>query len=195
NKNENAETTKRFKLEVAIAYFMKKEYDKSIKYYNEIIKNEKDNKAYLYRNVGLSYLKQKKYKEAIQNIDKALELDEQYAEAKHNKAEALEGMKDYEGAFLIYEHIIKDMHDYSYYEEAHKMLKKMKKYEKALEYLQEAEKYYEEDERLYIDKAKLYIKMKNYNQALEEIEKGYKINPKSKEVEKEKEKILKKLGK
>ena len=67
--------------------------------------------------------------------------------------------------------------------------------EKALEYLQEAEKYYEEDERLYIDKAKLYIKMKNYNQALEEIEKGYKINPKSKEVEKEKEKILKKLGK
>ena len=56
-------------------------------------------------------------------------------------------------------------------------------------------KYYEEDERLYIDKAKLYIKMKNYNQALEEIEKGYKINPKSKEVEKEKEKILKKLGK
>ena len=37
--------------------------------------------------------------------------------------------------------------------------------------------------------------MKNYNQALEEIEKGYKINPKSKEVEKEKEKILKKLGK
>ena len=38
-------------------------------------------------------------------------------------------------------------------------------------------------------------KMKNYNQALEEIEKGYKINPKSKEVEKEKEKILKKLGK
>ena len=64
------------------------------------------------------------------NIDKALELDEQYVEAKLNKAEALEGMKDYEGAFLIYEHIIKDMHDYSYYEEAHKMLKKMKKYEK-----------------------------------------------------------------
>ena len=111
---------------------MKKEYDKSIKYYNEIIQNEKDNKAYLYRNIGLSYLKQKKYKEAIMNIDKALELDEQYVEAKLNKAEALEGMKDYEGAFLIYEHIIKDMHDYSYYEEAHKMLKKMKKYEKAL---------------------------------------------------------------
>ena len=194
-KNENAETTKRVKLEVAIAYFMKKEYDKSIKYYNEIIKNEKDNKAYLYRNIGLSYLKQKKYKEAIMNIDKALELDEQYVEAKLNKAEALEGMKDYEGAFLIYEHIIKDMNDYSYYEEAHKMLKKMKKYEKALEYLKEAEKYYGEDERLYIDKAKLYVKIKNYDQALEEIEKGYRINPKSKEVQREKEKIEKKLGK
>ena len=51
-KNENAETTKRVKLEVAIAYFMKKEYDKLIKYYKKKIKNEKENKAYKNRKVG-----------------------------------------------------------------------------------------------------------------------------------------------
>jgi len=76
-------------------------YENAIKFYTDSIEMDPNNKnicSMLYSNRGTVYLKMKKYKEALADCDKALELNESYAKAFVKRAEIRMEMEEYEEA-------------------------------------------------------------------------------------------------
>ncbi len=181
-------------LEIAICYFKLKEFEESIKYYLIVDKLEGEDKAFIKRNIGLSYLQMKQNSKAVKYFSLAISLDVNYINARLNRAEAYTNMKKYKEAFEDYDYLIKELSEVTYYEEAHKILIKMKDYDKALEYLNKAKEFYYNDSSLFVDRANLYIILKDYEKALIELEHALSIKSYSEEILKLMINVLKKLG-
>jgi len=93
-------------------YYNKKEYDKAIADYDEVIKiNPNSEIAFLNR--GLAWVANKEYNKAIADFDKVIEINPHSARAYFNRASVLRVLNDYDKAIVDYDRAIEIDSEYA----------------------------------------------------------------------------------
>ena len=85
-------------------YLESEDYSSAIEYYDKIINNP--NLVSAWNNKGLSFYHLKRYDEARECFDKALEIDSSFLHAWNNKGNALFHLNEYEKAINCYQKVI-----------------------------------------------------------------------------------------
>lgn len=120
-----------------------------------------------------SYLISKeKYRKAIEEANKALALDNKYADAFFNKGVALENSSDYHNAEICYsESISINSKDYEYYLRRGSVLSLQEKYIEALDDINRALKLDRHNRvELLLARAEIYVNMDKKEQALQDLQ-------------------------
>lgn len=119
--------------DIAIIYYSNKNWRNAISYFNRYIELcNSFAEAYYWR--ALCYSRIKNYENEIASYKKCLEVEPEYP-AMNNLAYAYEKSKDYEQALYYYQLSIQSRKDGTYpYRNIFRMLKKLKRYDEAIEF-------------------------------------------------------------
>ena len=87
-----------------------KDYSEAVFHYTNSI-NMNNTEAFTWANRSMAYLKQKLYKNAMDDATKAIKLKPGYLKAHHRRGKALVGMKFYEKAIKDFQYILEEEPD------------------------------------------------------------------------------------
>ena len=101
-----------------------------------LLLNQAKIRAVVYNNRGTAYFNKEGYDQAIQNYDKAIELNPNFAEAYNNRGNAYEDKGEYDQAIQDYNKAIElDPENAEFYTNNRKLAEKLKKiYKKIADY-------------------------------------------------------------
>lgn len=110
-KKEEEAAEKQKKLDIkyneALNAFQSEQYSKAVTLSDEILAVDGNNyKAYNIKGIALCYGKQFEFKEAMSNIDRAIEIKPDYGYARYNKAQAYALYSRYDEALALYDKAI-----------------------------------------------------------------------------------------
>ncbi|MBW2963560.1 protein kinase, partial [Candidatus Woesearchaeota archaeon] len=109
------------------------DYEREIDILKDIISNNPNFMALPYVTLGNAYLETKRFDEALQNLNKALEIEPDYALAHYNKARVFAQMGKDEEALLCFQEAIKLKENYSrFYNERATIWFKLERWEEFL---------------------------------------------------------------
>ena len=160
---------------ISISYFTLAE---KIAEDDEIIERVRVNMAVSYYNRGNAYAKLKKHDKAIEDYNKAIELDPEYATAYYNRGNAYAKLKKYEKAIEDYNKAIELNPEYAMaYNNRGNAYDELKKHEKAIEDYNKAIVLNPEYAMAYNNRGNAYDGLKKYEKAIEDYNKAIVLNP------------------
>ena len=158
-------------------YFRKGDHQSAIAAYTWIIEKEPSAPAYNLR--GFVYNDMGKYKEAIEDYAKALEIDPENAAAYNNRGFAYNDMGEYSKAIDDYTEALKIDKKYAHaYNNRGVTYNNMGKYKEAIDDYTEALKLDKEYAHAYNNRGITYNNMGQYKEAIEYCTRALEINPK-----------------
>ncbi|NET59704.1 MAG: tetratricopeptide repeat protein [Symploca sp. SIO2E6] len=128
---------------------------------------------------GESYASMEQYDNALQQFNRAIELEPKYVEALRERAKIYKEMKRYEEALQDLKRTIElEPTNYLVFGERAKLYKEMKRDEDALQDLKRALELEPTNYWTLIERAEIYKQMKRYEEALQDINRVIERNPK-----------------
>ena len=165
-----------------------REYDLSISYFELAEKISEDDKikeaareqlAVIYYNRGLAYARSNQYEEAINDFNKALELDPKYAGAYNNRGNVYHELKQYKKAIEDYNKALELNPNLTVtYSNRGITYCKLNKTEEAIEDYNAAIKLNSKYAKAYYDRGNAYYELNNYKKAIKDFKKALELNPK-----------------
>ncbi|MCP4348787.1 MAG: tetratricopeptide repeat protein, partial [Desulfobacterales bacterium] len=128
--------------------------------------------------LGINSYYKKKYKEAIKQYRKAIEIDPNYAYAYNGLGSAYDDLENYEEAIKQYKKAIEiDPNDATYYSNLGNTFKNQKNYEEAIKQYKKAIEIDPNDANVYSLLGILYYEQKKYEEAIKQYKKTIEIDP------------------
>ncbi|KAF5437841.1 Tetratricopeptide (TPR) repeat containing protein [Candidatus Methanophagaceae archaeon] len=161
---------------LSISYF---EFAVKISENNEIKAAARKNLAVAYYNRGIAYNTLKQHEKAIEDFNKALELNLKYAEAYNNRGNAYAKLKQHETAIEDYNKALElNLNDATAYCNRGTTYGELKQHEKAIEDYSKAIELNLKYTTAYNNRGNAYGKLKLYKSAIEDYSKAIELDPK-----------------
>lgn len=166
-------------------FVIQREYDKAAEVYEKILQKNKSD-AFLYFNLGVIYGKLNLLTEAEKNLTKAIELDQNYLEAKMvlGYMYAEEGIKLDEAVRLLQKAVSAEPENGAYIDSLGWTFFKKGELQKAREHLEKAVKYLPDDAIIREHLGDVYFAQKKFEKAEKEWKRALELNPSNKKVNK-----------
>ena len=165
------------KLEEGNKLYYAKDYHGAIKIYDEVLKFGDYSEAY--NNRGVAYDDLRQYERAIQDYNKAIQLDPNNAEAYNNRGNAYaKGLKQYERAIQDYNKAIQlNPNDERAYNNRGISYRNLKQYERAIQDYDKAIQLNPNLYQAYNNRGNAYGNLGQYERAIQDYNKAIQLNP------------------
>jgi tetratricopeptide (TPR) repeat protein len=134
--------------------------------------------AWIYRSRGLTYVKLKEYQRAVQDYDRAIELDPTFVAAYSSRALAYSNLEEYRQAVQDYDRAIKLDPTFIYaYRNRGWAYKQLKEYQRAIEDFDRAIEINPTNAHTYRIRGLTYSNLKEYQQAIQDYDRAIELDP------------------
>ena len=155
-----------FQYYMGLAYYDKKNYDRSIEWYDRALQMPHDHHYKVYNSKGITYDDMNKYDEAEAAYKKCMELNPKYHSAYYNLAIVYKRRGKVDGAIEWYKKAIKANPRYSYaYNNLGNIYKDRGEYDEAIECYRNAVEHTSTYTLAWANMAVCLLKVENYNEA------------------------------
>lgn len=128
--------------------------------------------------MGLTHLQTKKYQDAIDYLNQAIDINPQFEACYLNRGIALQSLQKYDDAMLSYQNAIQLKQDYvEAYSNLGVTLYTLKRYEEALDCYAKAITINPNFSDSYSNRGNVYHELKRYDEAINDYKKAIKLNP------------------
>jgi len=162
--------------ELAYCYDRLHDFDKSIQYYEAYLDREPYSENIWYA-LGLIYFKKENYRKAVECYDFAIAINDEYAMAVFNKANALANLDDFSGAIMTHKECIilepDNVMAHCYLAES---LEKMENYDEAIEWYLRTTKIDASFSEAWYGISVCYLFRKLYKDALQYVKKAISLD-------------------
>ncbi|MEG4483799.1 tetratricopeptide repeat protein [Microcoleus sp. D2_18a_B4] len=162
-----------------IEYCMEqKDYVSALAYAEKLVASRGEAKDWVQKGRCLNRLK--RYEEALECLDKAIESDSNYARAWANRGDVLDNLKRYDEALVSYDRAIElDEYDPWHWAKRGYLLNNLKHYEKALESFNRAIELDANSQKIWVVRGYVLNALKRYEEALASFDRALEFNDNS----------------
>ena len=156
----------------------KGDYEKAIKDFDLYIEKIDPYDSYAYNNRGVAYLRYKQNERAVENFNKAIELNPNHARSYNNRGIVNHNLKQYERAIEDYNKAIElDPEDAYFYSNRGVAYRRIGDFNRALEDYNKAIELNPKEASAYNNRGLCYRKLKQYEKEQEDYEKALELDP------------------